>query len=272
MLHITRHAVDRYIERIRPGADEREAKLVLRDAWGRCSLVEDVVRGKTRFWLVTQPDMVLVTQPDKLTAGGLVLRSVLTTTMFRNVPPKAAAENPPVEVKAVAPVVAPEAPETARARQLARVQRVVEKRATRRATAFAQATGTKRADMEAADARRAARRTQHEALMAQLQAEKVARTAARAAAAGAAATAAAEQRAARRAECEANFVRAQEAHRVYIATTTRCALCTEPTADRSQPWRRDDGAPVCELCSLALDLTILELDLMKLTTTEEIAA
>jgi hypothetical protein len=61
---ITRHARERYVERIRPGADMREAALVLLDAADRA-----VNTGKRTFsgdllWEVNNPPMFLVTKHD----------------------------------------------------------------------------------------------------------------------------------------------------------------------------------------------------------------
>lgn len=60
---ITKHAAQRYIDRVRPEADLREAHVVLRDAATRCKKVDRTWRGQV-VWAVDNPSMRLVTKHD----------------------------------------------------------------------------------------------------------------------------------------------------------------------------------------------------------------
>lgn len=60
---VTRHAVRRFRERIRPGADEREARTVLSNAHYRWTKVRRIDKRDT-LWRVDVPAMILVVRHD----------------------------------------------------------------------------------------------------------------------------------------------------------------------------------------------------------------
>ncbi len=73
-MFITRHAKRRYMERIAPGADEREAFVVLRDAVGRARRTGRTYQGQA-VWVVDDPAMRLVSKHDS--RHGMILVTVL---------------------------------------------------------------------------------------------------------------------------------------------------------------------------------------------------
>ena len=74
-MFITRHAMRRYMERIRPGADDREALLVLKDAAMRAKRIDERTFRGQALWSVDEPDMRLVTKHDR--RSGMVCVTVL---------------------------------------------------------------------------------------------------------------------------------------------------------------------------------------------------
>lgn len=74
-MFITHHAKLRYIERIHPGADMREAFLVLADASRRAKRTDERTYRGQCLWFVDNPTMRLVTHHDP--RFGAILVTVL---------------------------------------------------------------------------------------------------------------------------------------------------------------------------------------------------
>lgn len=72
---ITLHAKRRYCERIHPGADLREAGIILRDATERATRTDERTLNGQALWSVDYPDMRLVTKHDP--TDGMILVTVL---------------------------------------------------------------------------------------------------------------------------------------------------------------------------------------------------
>lgn len=73
---ITQHAIRRYCQRIRPGADHREGRVVLAAVRSKAVRVSERTFGGQVVWLVADPPMRLVTKHDQR-MGCAILVTVL---------------------------------------------------------------------------------------------------------------------------------------------------------------------------------------------------
>lgn len=62
---VTRHALRRFVQRIRPDADEREARVVLGQAVRTCVLTPKRTDKGQTVWRVDYPAMYLVVKHDR---------------------------------------------------------------------------------------------------------------------------------------------------------------------------------------------------------------
>lgn len=91
---ITEHAIIRYMQRIRPGADFREGREVLREASSRATQTgERTIRGHL-VWTVEKPDMRFITKHDHEDN-----RPVIVTVLAPEEPYETVEPEPPAPIR-----------------------------------------------------------------------------------------------------------------------------------------------------------------------------
>lgn len=249
---ITTHAKNRYVKRIRSGADSREAAIVLADAATRAVLCPERTARGHALWLVDNPAMRLVTKHDP--ACGIVCVTVLL--------PEEPWEEIEEEPRALLPPPPRETRDAVEARQ--RQQRI--DAATEAKRARAQQNAAKAlAQTAAAAARRLKKKQDYEA---RVKAEQEAAAACRAQHPQGPKPPCSREAAARVVATQSILAATERRRRLGLPTKSErrrlakmvCVAdgCLNPPSHGSV-WRRADGCALCAACNLHFDVVMAEL-------------
>lgn len=249
-MYVTHHALRRYTERIRPGADMREARIVLLDATRRCRPAAERTIFGQKIWLVDNPDMRLVTKHDPV-------RGMICVTVLGPEEPVFIEEKPTKPPTLI--VVATPEPSKPKPRIPAPPTRP-KKTAAEKAAAAMENEVRRLANIE--------RRRRHEALMAEHQRQRDARKA-RAAEMEAARAAKRERQAAAVAAAEVKAARPRPPKLspcsmccTMLVHDAKYVLSSLPLPAEDSPWVRRDGTRTCLACAQGLDDVHRELSAM----------